>query len=728
MGDLNMEANNPWVLAIEALLHMKQVDLPIILELIKDVPDISDELGRNARELLAIRVLENLYSREICKKNSSVPSPGSKAKIDDSHFCEEVVNHILQVESPEQLRFDEANIMELDVPSFIFQKRSHMQKSSLHQLKNGILEGSNPILEPLKDGSKLEVPDENGRNPMDSCVSDGIADKHGVTKNTEHKRKLASFNAEDDKISEENLPVKNVSPGEKDSNTGVSGNFDVVASAGPCGTFEESSKKLKLDLLGLQQKIPELPTSACQREPSGDSSSRTVEHIEDLVDGETRPEVHPMEESKGKQAHCAHASVEANNDIDHGVVLHMSREVDAHVNISDKPSDDNGCALEPPAVTVNVNFEDEEEKGSSEANDTINLNIQYNVDHAMNKDNDVHGVNLETSSDSDEFHDVRGDIAISKNSFLSSQGMDTQDSLGTQLNRCVRCNKDGNLLVCSSSSCPFVVHEECLGPASNFERMEDFYCPFCAYSRAISRYLEVKKNFSLARTELSAFLAFRAELEEKSSPKKFSRSKKHGSSKIQNKNKNTEPSNNHDSLNDDIGPLIPPTKLPGHVGEPSKSAPRVETPCVENEKSGSRDQDIISGRKTRDRICKKKELVCRSDSDANSAPECTDDNAKESSNAESETSDACRYCIRPRKQGRQIMEPISQRRRKKMPWTNEEEQTLKEGVRRFASEDDKVIPWKQIWEFGADVFQQRRNTVDLKDKWRNICKGSPRSI
>ncbi|KAK9289944.1 hypothetical protein L1049_008106 [Liquidambar formosana] len=52
---------------------------------------------------------------------------------------------------------------------------------------------------------------------------------------------------------------------------------------------------------------------------------------------------------------------------------------------------------------------------------------------------------------------------------------------------------------------------------------------------------------------------------------------------------------------------------------------------------------------------------------------------------------------------------------------------LKEGVQRLSSAGDRNIPWKKILEFGGNVFQKGRTPIDLKDKWRNICKGSPKS-
>lgn len=50
---------------------------------------------------------------------------------------------------------------------------------------------------------------------------------------------------------------------------------------------------------------------------------------------------------------------------------------------------------------------------------------------------------------------------------------------------------------------------------------------------------------------------------------------------------------------------------------------------------------------------------------------------------------------------------------------------FQEGVRRFASDNNRTMPWKRILEFGAQIFEKHRTAIDLKDKWRNMCKGSP---
>lgn len=59
-------------------------------------------------------------------------------------------------------------------------------------------------------------------------------------------------------------------------------------------------------------------------------------------------------------------------------------------------------------------------------------------------------------------------------------------------------------------------------------------------------------------------------------------------------------------------------------------------------------------------------------------------------------------------------------KRKRMLWSVEEEDMLKEGVQKFSSTANKNLPWRKILEFGRHVFDNTRTPVDLKDKWRNL--------
>lgn len=64
------------------------------------------------------------------------------------------------------------------------------------------------------------------------------------------------------------------------------------------------------------------------------------------------------------------------------------------------------------------------------------------------------------------------------------------------------------MLVCSFDTYQLRVHKSCLGSTTTtLDKNGKFLCPFCAYSHAISTYLEAKKNASLARKDLQAFMS-----------------------------------------------------------------------------------------------------------------------------------------------------------------------------------------------------------------------------
>ncbi|KAK4438978.1 hypothetical protein Salat_0232400 [Sesamum alatum] len=59
-------------------------------------------------------------------------------------------------------------------------------------------------------------------------------------------------------------------------------------------------------------------------------------------------------------------------------------------------------------------------------------------------------------------------------------------------------------------------------------------------------------------------------------------------------------------------------------------------------------------------------------------------------------------------------------KRKRLLWTEEEEETLKAGVQKYSTEGNKNLPWTKILDFGQHKFDRTRTPSDLKDKWRNM--------
>lgn len=67
-------------------------------------------------------------------------------------------------------------------------------------------------------------------------------------------------------------------------------------------------------------------------------------------------------------------------------------------------------------------------------------------------------------------------------------------------------------------------------------------------------------------------------------------------------------------------------------------------------------------------------------------------------------------------------------KRKRLNWTAEEENTLKEGVHEFSTSANKNIPWRKILESGCHIFHVTRTPIDLKDKWKNMMAKESKSI
>ncbi|XP_017414996.1 uncharacterized protein LOC108326175 isoform X3 [Vigna angularis] len=123
----------------------------------------------------------------------------------------------------------------------------------------------------------------------------------------------------------------------------------------------------------------------------------------------------------------------------------------------------------------------------------------------------VNGCGAELSSDSDEYHNEKKCLEAKKHEFLHSHCTVDQDFSAMNepnvKNLCMKCNQGGQLLACKTTTCPMMVHENCLGASAQCITKGDFFCPFCTYSRTISEYIEAKKEASLARKELAIFIS-----------------------------------------------------------------------------------------------------------------------------------------------------------------------------------------------------------------------------
>ncbi|CAI9088998.1 OLC1v1023483C6 [Oldenlandia corymbosa var. corymbosa] len=71
---------------------------------------------------------------------------------------------------------------------------------------------------------------------------------------------------------------------------------------------------------------------------------------------------------------------------------------------------------------------------------------------------------------------------------------------------CIRCDRGGDVLVCSSSTCPLAIHEKCLGFPVEIDEKSKFYCPYCVYTQLVEDSRQAKEKVMSRKKALLVFL------------------------------------------------------------------------------------------------------------------------------------------------------------------------------------------------------------------------------
>lgn len=437
------------------------------------------------------------------------------------------------------------------------------------QLKELILQGKHPHLAPLKERSGLVIANQSeNANPEDDGLSDGVTE--GLERdNSESQalvaiRNLISLSSGNGDVHSPGKPAyKNLLPAKRVRNSSVTesngcqSNGNQVIVRNGCGAHLNAAKKHKRDAICTKQAVGQSSISPQRTELVEDPCGRSSPHAEkeNLEDNNFIEDIHDGDDASKKDGQSC--------EVDDPKLLHNQQQIPCSDDtvpqdkFGENPSQ-NGRVDEakddkvpqdalnaaPDGVTEDKDHVD----GAKEICEPIfQPNASNGAPTAEARDDMVHNREPEISSDSDGYDDERTDIATKKHVFLNSQCTYSQDSM-TELNLCMKCSKGRNLLVCSSNTCPLVVHESCLGSAATFDVGGNFYCPFCAYSRAISEYLDLKKKASLARKDLTAFISLGSNPRQNKISKKLRRTKKKKSRKDVDLAENNE-GNNVDNVN-----------------------------------------------------------------------------------------------------------------------------------------------------------------------------------
>ncbi|XP_044494949.1 uncharacterized protein LOC123217927 isoform X2 [Mangifera indica] len=725
--------NLPWLWIIEYAASFKQVDTSVLHDLVEMAPQLPDDLAKNTTGMVALRCLEDMFGDANEHINDFLSETEVKVGFALSESCEDVLQRILQETPASDLKMDGPEWLKWDVHPFIIHKRAFMPKCALQQLKDMILEGNNPLAASLKESSGLMCVNRSGRihtddvnhnartwrfNETGAHVQTTSMNESLILPTCENVNELTGDNLHNTKI----LPSKR---NRKESNTladdeNMAGDINENQ-----GEFDLHSnvKNLKQDTKFANLSIQQHSVPCLQLMENIPERIVRVNEGEDC-DVANKYQDASMEESQFPEDGCAERLGQngQNGDLNDDQIKHNQTIVN---HIPDK--------MPRALLQTQRNDYADESRGHSEP---------------------LHEEEL--SSDNDEYLNERIDVAKRKSRFFSSQCLGNDflaASSLTEQNLCVKCNKDGQLLVCHTSSCPLVVHEDCLGCPANFDETGNFYCPFCAYSLAISEYLEAKKKASIARKRLAAFFHKSLEQHSKEPAKELhgkgqTHSRQNGNKEIFENSHLGGREHNQVNLNGQHVHDLSDHLCQESIGNRNQSEPSAS--CFKNNLHWSEEmENVVSATvcvSNREKVGKENtvkefpslKLLGEQQDQAQANWRSDDDNLTcrdivvapvDLRDAEGENDMFSNYSIRVRRQERQYTYPaIPQLRRKKVPWTAKEEEMLKKGVRRFTtSVNDRNIPWKMILEFGSSVFLKGRTAIDLKDKWRNMCKGSPRA-
>ncbi|PSS36331.1 Zinc finger, PHD-type, conserved site protein [Actinidia chinensis var. chinensis] len=794
----------PWIWVIEALAGFKQVDASILIDLVKRTPEISDDLGKNAREKVSLRFLESFIAQRIGSTKGLSPAPDSKIEFDPSENCEDVVRNILHEITASNLRMDKAETLKWDVEAFIMHKTASLPQCALQQLKDAILEGIHPLLSSLKERSGLSISDQS-RNRVPADDGDLNAVARGLDGSCSYDRTLATGG--NLTSSPENLvgslrgdlPNRDLLPSKRDrsdldtENLAARSREDQNSMDNGCVSHLHNIKKLKHEAALTNQAVGgnKMSEDLCTRNGQQEGSDLAkLSEMGSLEEGRSTENDHDITSERPGLRNDAvdaelqnnHPESSCNNTTVPPDTFEDGTQQDLPVN-EDKDDGNNiaemGTSDITPPDEANQNICGDEARdkcGKSKLNTSNGALLDGSYPNNFpdeTKDDMQQNRGHEMSSDSDGYQNEKSDVALKKRTFLSSQCTFSEDSLATvdctELNLCMKCNKSGQLLVCSASSCPLVVHQSCLGSEPNFDDSGNFYCPFCAYSHAISTYLEVKKKASLARKDLATFIGLENGHQGNKFSKKILRPEQNQLDDNVNDNNRTKYNGNHvkdvsqyrenvedkqqveHSLscgNDNLpcqeeGATVNDRTL-RDLMEGNKEGEKIGPECLsagtlighqieaqagcnlDDDNSFSRETESVRAIRRHPENVIQQEVLQPPITDSTQQGACPSNIDVEESSEEENDKRTSNYSIRHRRREKQYTYPaIPQLRRRKVPWTSVEEEILKEGVKRFSSVHDRK--WKRILEFGSNVFQKGRTTIDLKDKWRNICRGSPKS-
>ncbi|XVF66529.1 hypothetical protein PTKIN_Ptkin10aG0043900 [Pterospermum kingtungense] len=496
-----------WLWIIEYLSSFVEIDTSMIRAFIEEAPLLPNELDERTNERVALKCLEEIFGFKQGLKNAA--SPDSRT-FDHSLSCQDVLNQILKEVPLSTCKRSGPELLKWYMWPFIMHKRGTLPKCKLEELKVSIME-MNRVLNGNGEGGNQEgsltpqrtkmVYGEGGN--LECSLNPQLTMKdYGEGGNQEGC--LTSQRTTKDNGEIGNL-VGSLTPRRTTKNYGEGG--DKEGSLSPQITAkvnEDLQDRLPKDVLNGNGESGNHEGSLTQRtmmvygeggNQEGCTPQRTTKDNGENCDllGSLTPQRTMKDYGEGgNKEGCLSPQIttEVNEDLQdrfpEDVLMVESYDVE-NSTLNKSPSADAGEIIDRGCQ-------------SSSLNSTSVDGFWQNIDPDMES----------FAEQLFENEDGGFNASLKKRLLLSLHCRPSQDTVGKTGSReqdlCVKCNQNGQLLVCSSSDCPVVVHESCLVSGASFDDKGHFYCPFCAYSISILEYLEAKDKTLLAGKNLAEFI------------------------------------------------------------------------------------------------------------------------------------------------------------------------------------------------------------------------------
>lgn len=726
----------PWYWVIETLARSQQVGVtPLLCELVSKAPPSSGDSAKKAREALALRCLEDLFGPYDESRDDAVTNHQSGNEFDLGERCDDVLERILRETSSSDPRKDASDKLKSDVRSFIGCKKASFPRSTLELLKNAIVEGTHPLAASLKEISGVALGNHcvvsipfGGGDPTSPSSTIG-ENGHGNETILPQGPNYSARPGTADEPAHPELPNGDSLHSKRDTSTFCIDNHvsDTDDTSPDLENHGPPAKKLKLNDAEDEQshQFPKSNRGNLSCAETINVENHDQSRIEPDNDEPHSPNIDLQTKISFLSSQCAF-SEDSLPMADTEINLCMKCNKGGQLLICNASS----CplAFHESCLGCSASFNDQGDfycpicaysqaiseyviakKKASVARRELSLFIggrgSYLPENGSKRP-------LEDKDVNQQVQDADVNYTADQNNHAN---LVTQVANRSQLRS--KEGKDQNFLAPSAPLSKPKDHANVLTQVANRGQLrttkdkdQNFlasYAPLSEpkdHANVLAQVANPRQLRSTKGKDKNANV-----VNQVASPRQLRSSK----GKEQPSSYLDEPKNganvvtqvaNRRQLKSSKG-----KNAPNHISSKDRQGAEIMIQLA-------RDMNGMQNQERDDHEQERKE-----DNPEHQVTELQGEASSESiSDSDGHSEDEKRKDTTSLASPKPLSTIPASHRRKKVPWTAEEEAMLKKGVQAFVQEGSKIIPWKDILEYGGSVFLQGRTAVDLKDKWRNI--------